>query len=295
MEARDRPILTTHLLHRTIEVEATMRRLFLMAVPMMMVLAACTVPSTGPANGSSAPATSSAGATAGPGQPTSSAPGGSETASNGREPRGEAPPAGDDEPGRFSYSCTSLDASPDVQLSSLAEVWAATNYTRLDSCDVVFAGEEPFEPTPREAEAISTAAPQGVAAADQLPTMLEILRLCTRISDEAGPDGFAEAGKETLLAAAEFCPEAPQGKIIAAWAEGARVGDGTHVAGEDLEPGGLQLVKPADGAGGCSWSVTGQDGSLVAGGGFAEAGNRIELKPGQKLTSDKCGIWGKMY
>ena len=272
-----------------------MRRLFLMAVPMVTALAACTVPSPDPPAGPGSPATSNASAPAGPGQPPSSAPGSSETAPGSSEPSGVAPAAGDDEPGRFSYLCTSLDASPEVQLSSLAEVWAATNYTRMDSCGVTFEGDGQFEPTPREAEAISTAAPQGVAADDGLETMLDILRLCTRISDETGPGGFAEASRGTLLAAAEFCPDAPQGKIIAAWAEGARVGDGTHVAGENQEPGRWQLIKPAGETGGCAWSITSQDGSVVANGGLAEAGNAVELKPGQKFTSDKCGIWGKMY
>ncbi|MGO4143741.1 hypothetical protein AB4Y77_01535 [Paenarthrobacter sp. YAF11_1] len=272
-----------------------MRRLFLMAVPMVMALAACTLPSSEPTAGTSSPATNSASATAGPGQPPSSAPGSSESGPASSEPSDGDPAAGDDEPGRFSYLCTSLDASPEVQLSSLAEVWAATNYTRMDSCGVTFEGGGQFDPTPREAEAISTAAPQGVAADDGLATMLDILRLCTRISDETGPGGFEEASKSTLVAAAEFCPDAPQGKIIAAWAEGTRVGDGTHVAGENLEPGGLQLIRPGAAAAECTWSVSSQDGSFVAGGGLSEAGNRVELKPGQKFTSDKCGIWGKMY
>ncbi len=274
-----------------------MRRLFLMAVPMVLALAACTVPSSEPPAGTGSPATSSASATAtaGPGQPPSSAPGSSETAPGSSDPSDSAPTAGDDQPGRFSYLCTSLDASPEVQLSSLAEVWAATNYTRMDSCDVTFEEDGQFEPTPREAEAISTAAQQGVAADDGLATMLDILRLCTRISDETGPGGFAEASEGTLLAAAEFCPDAPQGKIIAAWAEGTRVGDGTHMAGGNQEPGGWQLIKPAVATGGCTWSITGQDGSIVASGGLTEAGNPVELKPGQKFTSDKCGIWGKMY
>ncbi|BCW59436.1 hypothetical protein J2790_000952 [Paenarthrobacter nicotinovorans] len=271
-----------------------MRRLFLMAVPMALVLAACTVPSAGPTAGTGSSATSSAGATAGPGQPPSSAPASGNVQGSGK-PRGEAPPAGDDEPGRFSYRCTSLDASPEVQLSSLAEVWAATNYTRLDSCEVAFAADGPFEPTPREAEAISTAGAQGGTADDALATMLDVLRLCTRISDETGPGGFAEAGRGPLLAAAEFCPDAPQGKILAAWAEGGRVGDGSYVAGEDVEPGELQLVKPSDAGGGCTWSVTAADGSVVASGSLIEAGTTVEVQPGQKFTSDKCGIWGKMY
>ncbi|MCD4849303.1 hypothetical protein LN996_00615 [Arthrobacter sp. AK01] len=258
-----------------------------MAMPMVMLLVACTAPSSQPTPGNSTPAPSSDTATAGPSQ-SSSAPGSRETGDPG-------PSAGDDDPGRFSYRCTSLDASPEVQLSSLAEVWAANNYTRMDSCEVTYAGEEPFVPTPREAEAISTAAPQGAVAEDGLAAMQDVLRLCTRISDETGPGGFEEASHGTLLAAAAFCPDAPQGKIIAGWAQGTRVGDGSHVVGETVEAGGVQLVKPGALASECTWSVAAQDGSVVASGGVPEAGKNVELEAGQNFTSDKCGIWGKMY
>jgi len=117
-----------------------------------------------------------------------------------------------------------LDASPEVQLSSLAEVWAATNYTRMASCDVSFQGEQPFEPTPAEQQAITTAAPGAASPEQDLAVMLDVMRLCTRISDETGSGGFKEAGRETLSAAAAFCPDAPQAKIIAEWADGTRTG-----------------------------------------------------------------------
>ncbi|MDR6988973.1 hypothetical protein J2Y66_003481 [Paenarthrobacter nitroguajacolicus] len=201
-----------------------MRRLFLMAMPVVMLLAACTAPSSQPTPGATTAPPSSASATAEPSQSPSSIPGTGEPGDPGTSAGDPGASAGDDEPGRYSYRCTSLDASPEVQLSSLAEVWAANNYTRMASCEVAFEGDGPFEPTPREAEAIATAAAQGVAADDALSTMLDILRLCTRISDETGPGGFAEAGQGTLMAAAEFCPDAPQGKILAAWAAGTRTG-----------------------------------------------------------------------
>ncbi|MGJ3188751.1 hypothetical protein [Paenarthrobacter sp. FR1] len=264
-----------------------MRRLIPMAASMIMLVAACSAPSPQPSAGTSSPATSSAGATA---QPS-----GSPSAGPGDGTPGAVTTPGDDEPGRYAYLCTSLDASPEVQLSSLAEVWAANNYTRMASCEVTFAGPEPFEATPREAEAISTAEPQGAGTDDGLATMLDVLRLCTRVSDETGPGGFEEANRGTLLAAAAFCPDAPQGKIIAGWAQGARVGDGSHAVGEALEPGGVQLVKPGPAASECTWSVTRSDGSVVADGGLAEAGQMVAVEAGQNFTSDKCGIWGKMY
>ncbi|MFJ5954991.1 hypothetical protein ACIQC5_03425 [Paenarthrobacter sp. NPDC092416] len=177
----------------------------------------------------------------------------------------------------------------------MAEVWAATNYTRMASCEVTYEGDEPFAPTGREAEAISTAAPQGPGADNGLDVVLDVLRLCTRVSDEVGPGGFADADRQTLKAAAGMCPDAPQGRIIAAWAAGTRVGDGRHEVGfAAMQPGGYQLVKPGPDASACSWSLSAADGTPVASGGAAEAAQNIDLTEGQNFSSDKCGIWGKM-
>ncbi|WP_164888653.1 MULTISPECIES: hypothetical protein [Paenarthrobacter] len=200
---------------------------------------------------------------------------------------------GEDTPGRYAYRCTSLDSSPEVQLSSLAEVWAATNYTRMDSCEVTYQGPQPFQPTEREAEAIQVAS-RDVAAEDEVNVMLRVLGLCTRVSDEAGPDGFAGASRESLKAAADFCPDAPQGKIIAAWAEGTRVGDGSHRVGEGLQSGTYQVVKPGPSSGECEWSVRTDAGALTASGGSTDAAQGVRVEDGQNFTSDKCGIWGKM-
>ncbi|WP_347107861.1 hypothetical protein AAHB33_13045 [Paenarthrobacter sp. S56] len=208
-------------------------------------------------------------------------------------PGAEDPGPGDDEEGRFAYRCTSLDASPEVQLSSLAEVWAAPNYTRMASCDVSYEGPQPYQPTDREAKAITTATGQDNAPDGGLAAMLDVLRLCTRVSDEAGAKGFAGAGKPKLLAAARLCPDSPQGKIIAAWANGTRVGDGDHAVGDTMQPGAYQLVKPGATVVACSWSVAAAGGSVVARGGAEAAEKAVELAAGQNFTSDKCGIWGE--
>lgn len=266
-----------------------MRRLFPIVVPLVVLLAACTGPSPQPTPGTTtASATATTSGTAEPSHSPSTVP--SSSTSGDGEPLGEG-----DEPDRYAYRCTSLDASPEVQLSSLAEVWAATNYTRMGSCDVTYTGPEPFQPTPREAEAISTAAPGGAGDDDGLAVMLDVLRLCTRVSDENGPGGFQDASHGALLAAASLCPDAPQGKIIAAWADGTRIGDGMYQVGESVQPGKYQLVKQGPVAAECKWSVAAAGGALAAGGGLPAAGQSVDLATGQNFTSDKCGIWGKMY
>ncbi|WP_405472251.1 hypothetical protein [Paenarthrobacter ilicis] len=206
-----------------------MRKSWAMAVPLVMLLVGCTAPSPQPTTAGPTPQPS-VGSTASASQPPS------DITSQPATPSGPALPtqgpaadrelSGADEPGRYAYLCTSLDASPEVQLSSLAEVWAATNYTRMASCDVSFQGDQPFEPTPAEKQAITTAAPDAATPEQGLAAMLDVMRLCTRISDETGPGGFKEAARETLTAAAAFCPDAPQARIIAEWADGTRTGAG---------------------------------------------------------------------
>lgn len=268
-------------------VEVTMRRLIPVAALIAMSMVACTAPSSQPPAGTSTPTPTSSSASAEPSPSPSSAP--SSTAPGD----GEQSP-GEDEPGRFAYSCTSLDASPDVQLSSLAEVWAATNYTRMETCEVTFMGDEPFDPTPREAEAIEEASPEGIAADDGQSVILEVLRLCAKVSDETGPGGFAEASQGTLMAAASMCPESPQAGIIEGWADGTRIGDGSHAVGDSMEPGSYQLAKEGPSATECTWFVAGSGSEIIAEGGLGEAGAGVDLQAGQNFTSDKCGIWWKM-
>src|SRR4029453_3341229 len=121
-------VLTGQSQPRTIEVEVTMRRLFPMVVPLVMLLVACTPspqPPPGTSTSSTTTVTATTNATAEPSPSPSTVPKSGTT--------GDGEPLGDgDEPGRYAYRCTSLDASPEVQLSSLAEVWAATNYTRME-------------------------------------------------------------------------------------------------------------------------------------------------------------------
>ncbi|MDI2035014.1 hypothetical protein [Paenarthrobacter nitroguajacolicus] len=198
-----------------------MRKLLVIAVPLVMLLAGCTTPLPQPTPSATASPSASVSASAQPSQPPSEV--SSPPTVSTSEPAETPELGGDDEPGRYAYRCGSLDASPEVQLSSLAEVWAATNYTRMASCDVSYEGGQPFEPTSAEEQAISTVTP-GARPEEGLAVMLEVLRLCTRVSDETGPGGFKEAGHEALVAAAAFCPDAPQAKIIKGWADGTRTG-----------------------------------------------------------------------
>ncbi|MFP3578295.1 hypothetical protein SB659_01745 [Arthrobacter sp. SIMBA_036] len=279
-----------------------MRRFFPLFVAIAFSLVACTPSTAQPSDGKSNPPSSViatpshvAGTPSGapsvttePSQPPSSAVESSDPAQSGEQ-------TGDgDEPGRYAYDCTSLDNSPEVQLSSLAEVWAAPNYTRMASCDVAYQGTKPFQPTPRESDSISLAAPQGAGEDNGLAVMLGVLRLCTRISDETGPGGFKDASQGMLQGAAFFCPDAPQGKIIAGWANRSRVGDGSYIVGDTIQAGSYQLVRPAPSASQCSWSISDAGGVLVFKGGLPAAGDTVDLTTGHKFTSDKCGIWGKM-
>ena len=197
---------------------------------------------------------------------------------------------------RYSFFCTSLDSSPDVQLSSLEEVWAASNYLRMKSCKVSYVGPQPFQPTAEESAAIEIANPGGVQASDGLGPYLAAVELCTRVSDETAPGGFADSTKAILQTAVRICPEGPQGKIIQAWAAGRRVGDGRHVVGDAMAPGKFVLMKPVGTveAQECAWTVAGADGQVRDRNSSVAALNEVTLQRGEIFTSDKCGIWGKI-
>ncbi|WP_457962894.1 hypothetical protein M1E17_15565 [Arthrobacter sp. D1-29] len=196
---------------------------------------------------------------------------------------------------RLAFFCTSLDNSPDVQLSSLEEVWAASNYLRMESCDVTYVGPQPFQPTADEAAAIEIANSGSTDGSDGLEAYLTAVELCTRVSDETAPGGFADSPKEIVRAAARICPDGPQGKIIQAWADGTRIGDGRHVVGESMEPGTYVLQKRKTAADGeCTWTVAGADGAVIDQGGTSSEPDEVSLENRVVLTSDNCGIWEKI-
>jgi hypothetical protein len=274
------------------ELEATMRFHNLAAVAAAVLLLASGCSSApGATPSSTAPSTS---APTVPTSPSQSAPP-SETSAEptSGQGQGSGQGAGDpDDSGRFSYTCTSLNAVPETTFSSLAEVWASSGYLRLDSCTANYDGPQPYEPTDDEAHVIAVAAP-GTDPAQGLDSYLAALGLCTRVSDDSASDIFGGSSRQLLKAASELCPKAPQGKIIALWAAGARAGDGQHVVGDGgLAPGSFHLRKtPPEG---CTWSVKGPDGGQKAAGNAAEGQSGILLAEKDVLSSDKCGIWEKM-
>ena len=114
--------------------------------------------------------------------------------------QGSGQGAGDpDDSGRFSYTCTSLNAVPETTFSSLAEVWASSGYLRLDSCTANYDGPQPYEPTDDEAHVIAVAAP-GTDPAQGLDSYLAALGLCTRVSDDSASDIFGGSSRQLLKA-----------------------------------------------------------------------------------------------
>ncbi|WP_433874329.1 hypothetical protein [Sinomonas atrocyanea] len=191
---------------------------------------------------------------------------------------------------RFLITCSHVDNAPDISRYSLEEVWASTNYVRIKECTVAYQGSRPYEPQGDETAVVDTAL-HGQATGDAaLDAVLEAMRLCTRIPDETGPEGFAAASRDMLRAAATLCPDAPQGKIIHAWASGERFGDGAHTVGPEIAAGDYAAVNPAES---CRWAVTSGAGAQVASGGAAEA-STVTLDRGSSFSSDNCGIWRKM-
>ncbi|WP_231745415.1 hypothetical protein [Arthrobacter sp. EpRS71] len=264
-----------------------MRTLYPAAAALILLLAGCSGTAT-PSTTAPSPSSASASPTTTPSSPATSDPGPT-TPGNGSGQGAGAP----DDSGRFTYVCSNLnEAVPEVTYSSLAEVWASTEYVRLATCAASYEGPLPFEPTEDEARIISIAEP-GITPSAGLDAYLTALALCTRVSDDAASDLFGRSSRQMLLAASELCPRAPQGRIIGLWAAGERAGDGeSAVASGGLVAGKFHLRKtPPEG---CAWSVSAADGSKKASGGATEGQSGIILEEKDVLTSDKCGIWEKM-
>lgn len=191
---------------------------------------------------------------------------------------------------RFQYSCSFINGAPQMSFYRLESVWASGDYTRISSCTVNYLGPTTYEPSPEEARVIVLAGADA-RGSEALDAYLNLARLCTRISDEAGPDGFAAQTDAVLEAAGQLCPRAPQAKIIAAWADGERFGDGSHIVGTEVVAGRYALVRPAGDQ--CQWTVT-TAGETKQAGGASQGASGVDLTNGSNFVSVNCGIWWKM-
>lgn len=220
----------------------------------------------------------------------SSAPTGSPPSADAR-PTSTAGGIGSADDERFIYTCRFTGAAPPISVHTLREVWAAPGYLQISSCVVDYASATPYTPTEEEQRAIAIADPSAASEGRSLAVVLTFAALCTR-APETGPTGLASQPRNELQAAAALCPSAPQGKIIAAWAEGERFNDGNHSIGTEIRPGTYAPTRPQGEE--CTWAVEDAAGTNVSSGDGTVASVGVSLTDGQKVTSNSCGVWWKI-
>lgn len=197
-------------------------------------------------------------------------------------------------PTRYKFTCSSVDYSEMNDYHTLQEVWASPHYKAInDSCHAEIDGvsmyDEPVLNPDEQAVADVIASHGGGPAASDFG---HALKLCLKVGFDYVNDVGARKRAEAHGALA-LCPDAPHAAILREAATTVKVGDGTMVVGQDMEPGTYRTLP---GVKDCYWARTTGGGAIIANDlvGFAPAGATVTVRAGEGFESVRCGVWTKI-
>jgi hypothetical protein len=137
----------------------------------------------------------------------------------------------------------------------------------------------------------SVARQPGSASSD----FFEVLEQCAQLKPGYADEVVARMDwkKAEAQGALALCPDAPHAAVLREVINSVKIDDGTHIVGQDMEPGTYR-TKPS--AKDCYWSRTTGGGGIVANDmvGFASAGVTVTVYAGEGFESNRCGVWTKI-
>lgn len=120
------------------------------------------------------------------------------------------------EPVRYLFTTSSFQR-PLQQFTRLEAVWGYTNYMKIASCTVEYAGEGTHELTLEEDAVVQVAEDLGLAVGDRGAVYRTILEACTRIHPSILQTRLGELGVPIVTAAVTLAPHAPQAPVFRRW------------------------------------------------------------------------------
>lgn len=200
---------------------------------------------------------------------------------------------------RYEFICGSSSSSSPVTYRSLKDVWASKHYAAADTCRVQIDGQgvsgHPVLIPSEQAIADVVAAHGGGGGGSAASDFGRVLQLCTKLEFGYVDQVVARMDwkKAEANGALALCPDAPHAAALQEVATSVKVGDGTHIVGQNMEAGTYR-TKPS--IKDCYWSRTTGGGGIIANDfvGFAPAGVTVTVRPGEGFQSERCGIWTKI-
>ena len=126
-------------------------------------------------------------------------------------------------------------------------------------------------------------------------TVGKVMLMCAKVEADYADQIIARMDwrKADVQGALSICPDAPHAAVLHEVLTSVKVGGGTKVVGESMEPGTYR-TKP--GIQDCYWSRTTGGGDIIANDfvGFAPDGVTVTVFQREGFQSERCGIWTKI-
>lgn len=198
---------------------------------------------------------------------------------------------------RYTYTCGSWSSSQ-PKYKSYKEVWASADYTGGGRCYIEIDGKishEKIPLLPSEQKLVDLVASKGGDISAPSSTVGDVMLLCAKLDADYADQVFArpEWKKAKAAAALTVCPDAPHAAVLQEEVTAVKVGDGTKVVGQTMEPG---TWKTKPGVKDCYWSRNTGGGDIIANDfvGFAPDGATVTVYSGEGFESSRCGPWTKI-
>lgn len=198
---------------------------------------------------------------------------------------------------RYTYTCGSWSSSQPTY-KNYREVWVSGDYKNGGRCYIEIDGKNSHDKVPlllSEQKLVDLVAAKGGEVSAPSSTVGDVMLLCAKIDSDYADQIYTqpEWKKAKAAAALTVCPDAPHAAVLQEEVAAVKIGDGTKIVGQTMEPGSWK-TKP--GAKDCYWSRSTGGGKVIANDfvGFAPDGVTVTVYVGEGFESSRCGPWTKI-
>lgn len=198
---------------------------------------------------------------------------------------------------RYTYTCGSYSRSQ-PKYKNYKEVWASSEYKDGGRCYIEIDGKNSHDKVPllpSEQKLVDLVASKGGDVSAPSSTVGNVMLLCAKLDTDYADTIYArpEWKKAEAAAALTVCPDAPHAAVLQEVVTAIKIGDGTKVVGQNMDPG---TWKTKPGVKDCYWSRNTGGGDIIDNNfvGFAPDGVTVTVYAGEGFESSRCGTWTKI-
>ena len=199
---------------------------------------------------------------------------------------------------RYEFTCVAGSNELGIY-RTLEQVWSSPHYNDTSKCTVKIGRlgiyDKPTLNSEEQKIADVVASYGGGGGGSPSSDYGRVVELCIKVDADYVDRIIARMDwkKAEAHGALALCPDAPHVAVLQEVASAVKMGDGTYVVGQTLEPGTYRTranIKD------CYWSRNTGSGAIIANDfvSFAPNGATVTVYEGEGFESNRCGVWTKI-